>query len=94
MAAGGSGGVAGDVAEQYAHLADRVGDAVEAAAAEERDAAAGVEAEHQTQGAGLARPGLAEKDGDSPGAGLEGEVVDGGRAVATGGRWSVRWPGS
>ncbi|GAA3041693.1 hypothetical protein GCM10020000_20610 [Streptomyces olivoverticillatus] len=85
MAPGAARGVAGHVAEQGADLAGGVGDAVQGAAAEERDAAPSVESQHQTQGGGLARAGLAEQCGDVPGTGLEGEVVDGGGAGCGGG---------
>jgi hypothetical protein len=77
VAAGGPGGVAGDVAEEDAHRAGRVGVAVQGAAAEQRDAAARFEFEHQPQGRGLAGAAVAEQNGDLAGAGVEGEVVDG-----------------
>lgn len=77
-------GVCGDVAEDDAELAGGVGDTVQRAAAEEGDAAAVLELQHQPQGGGLARGDRAEQDGDLARPCFEGEVVDGGRQFTAG----------
>ncbi len=79
MPAGRAGGVCGYAAEDDAELAGGVRDTVQRAAAEEGDAAAVLELQHQPQGSGLARGGRAEQDGDPARPCFKGEVVDGGR---------------
>ncbi len=84
MPAGGAGGVSGDVAEDDAEFAGGVGDAVQRAAAEQCDASAVFELQHQAQGGGLAGGRGAVEHGDPARARFEGEVVHGGRQFATG----------
>lgn len=84
LAPHGARGVSGDVPQQHTDLTGGVRDAVERAAAEVRDATARLEFEHQPQGGALAGSGGAEKGGDLPRPGIEGEIVNGGRAVAAG----------
>lgn len=74
----------GDIAEHGAHGPGRSRQFVQRAAVDERGASAGLEAEQQADGGGLARPGRAEQAGDFARADVEGEVGDSGRCAAAG----------
>ncbi len=82
---GGPRRVARYVAQQDAHFPRGVRDAVQRPPPEVGDAPPRVQFEHQTQGRGLARARGSEQGRDPAGGSLEGQIVDGGRSVATGG---------
>lgn len=79
-----AGRVSGHIAEEDAHLAHGVGDAVQGAASEVGDPTALLEFEHEFQRCRLARSGGPEECGDAAGERLEGHIVDGGRKLLAG----------
>ncbi len=79
-----AGGVTGDIAEQDAHFARGMGDAVQRAAPEVGDATALLEFEHEPERRRLARARGSEERGDTARVRLEGHIVDDGRKVLAG----------
>lgn len=73
--------VPGEVAQQHADFARRMGDAVQGAAPEVGDSTAPLECEHESEHRRLARSRRPEQRGDAARVGLEGDVVDGRRKL-------------